>query len=353
MTNDALLVAFQITSNADIEAFCTGAAFFGTGGGGSYPQARAILSDLLRERSVPALVKLEALQPSEICVSAFGVGATSASSDACVAISNAATALTRVLGTKIAGVVPVEIGPLSVASAYYAASLLKVPVVDADIVGGRASPEVFLETISLFDMKRTPAAIANAFGDTAILLSAKSGESEEKFFRGFASIDSGEAYVVGYPFSAERLFATITRNTVSRCLEAGRLLMSKRSDELLKIYRGRRLFQGRIGKIEKTETAGFLSLMVYIEDQKSRVGKIYVKNEYLVLWVDDCVACSCPELICILDENGGPIPSSELKLNMKVEVLGLPSVEIWHSERGLTLFSPKTFGFDFDAVLLS
>jgi DUF917 family protein len=269
-----------------------------------------------------------------------------------VAINNAAAALTGVLGTKIAGVVPVEIGPLSLASAYYAASLLKVPVIDADIVGGRASPEVFLETISLFDMHRTPAAIANAEGDTAILLSSKSGDSEEKFFRGFASIESGEAYVVGYPFSVKRLSETISLHTVSRCLQAGRLLMEGSSEQLVESYRGRRLFRGKVSKIEETESAGFLSLLVSISDEESRVGKIFVKNEYLILWVDARVVCSCPELICILDQNGSPVPSGEIKLDMVVEVIGLPSEKIWHSERGLRLFSPRTFGFDFDAVLL-
>ncbi len=57
-----------------------------------------------------------------------------------------------------------------------------------------------------------------------------------------------------------------------------------------------------------------------------------------------------PDLIVFLLENGEPVTNSQLKEGVKVHVVVARAPEVWRTRRGLELFGPKHFGFNYDYV---
>ncbi|RIL11802.1 MAG: hypothetical protein DCC75_01660 [Proteobacteria bacterium] len=334
-----------------LEELLIGSIFFGTGGGGSPKEANAIFQRLAKSTGMPKLASLKEFPSDAVFVSAFTVGSSGASGAAEQPILRAAENIISMLSRPVEGVVPVEIGPLALATAFHLAEELKVPVLDADIVGGRSAPEVFLETITLFDLPRTPLAVSNAAGDDAMLLRASTFRQEESFLRDFAMRSDGQAYVVGYPLSAEQLRKSTEQGTVTRTVRAGKLLAGGERQTLDREFSLKSFGKGEIVEIREEEAGGFSQRWVTVRFSTSTLC-IFVKNEYLVVTLGDRIVVSCPDLIMLLNDEGMPLYGASLEQGQLVEVVAAPALPLWRSPAGLKLFSPRQFGFESDAVLL-
>src|SRR3990167_10669973 len=141
------------------------------------------------------------------------------------------------------------------------AAALNVPLIDADFVGGRSSPEVFLETISLFNLKRTPAVVTNNQLQSAVLLDSPNPLFEEQFFRNFAINSNNRAYVVGYPMKVKQLNSTIVSKSVSKAYKIGQLLFKFQLNNVLSQYQGKILFKVNIIRQSNQSNPGFSTKM--------------------------------------------------------------------------------------------
>ena len=77
--------------------------------------------------------------------------------------------------------------------------------------------------------------------------------------------------------------------------------------------------------------------------------RIWFKNENLISWLDDRPYITCPDLITILDPETGYALSNftdEINPGREVAVIAIKAPEIWRTDRGLELLSPRYFGFD-------
>ncbi|MFM1846709.1 MAG: hypothetical protein RL417_183 [Pseudomonadota bacterium] len=337
--------------NRDIAPLIIGSTFFGTGGGGTPAEAAEIYRDLFEHRSALPLAELTDFDDTGVFVSAFGVGSAAGRADV-AAVTSAFDALAQHLKTSIRGVVPVEIGPKSIATACFLSAGLGVPTLDADIVGGRSTPEVFLETITLFDLPRTPLAVANERGEVALLTANVGPREEETFLRDFATRSGVQAYVVGYPLTRREIERAIETNTVTAALDVGRLIMKGDRNGLTDSYGVRTIFTGTIDTIEKRDTPGFLSFDAVITNGAD-TARLFVKNENLLVWKNDELALSCPDLIVVLDRTGRPLYNTELRPGIPVEIVGAPAAPRWQTAAGRALFNPRTFGFDLAPTLLT
>jgi hypothetical protein len=335
----------------DIKKLVLGSTFFGTGGGGRPSDARKIFRKAFKNDRTVFLRDMREFDKDALFVTAFGVGSSAASSVVEKAITKAFSRFTDYLPQKVQGIVPVEIGPVSLATAFYLASILDLPVIDADMVGGRSSPEVYLETITLFGIRRTPLVLANERGDVRILTAPMSFVREEKRLRDFASVAGGRAYVVGYPATKRLLSKAVEKKTITRTLTAGELLRDGRCQHLLRLMRGRVLYSGTVQRIEARNTKGFAMRTIVLSDGNS-IARIYLKNEYLVLRIEDKTVLTCPDLIVLVDERGVPVYGTEVKGGMHVWVAGIPALPLWRSSRGVSLFNPARLGFRFRQKLL-
>lgn len=334
-----------------IDELILGSTFYGTGGGGSPIEARQIFELAFSIKSEIDLLNLNNFDDTAIFTSCFGIGSIGSLGNPEKPIKDSLKYLEMLIGDSISGIVSVEIGPKSLAMAFYLAALLDLPVLDSDIVGGRSTPEVFLETITLFDLPRTPAILSNNAGDFLALLKSCSAKQEELFMRDFSSRSNGQAYVLGYKINKKQAMTALEPNTVSDCVKCGKLFLEKGS-ETLNCLQAKQIFLGKIVSIETKEDSGFLTQTVYLENNKD-CAKLFIKNENLIVWVNNKLSVTCPDLIFMINPiSGYPIYNLDLKENIEVKIYALPAKKLWRSKKGIELFNPKVFGFNFDAKLL-
>lgn len=338
-------------NSTDLENLLVGTIFYGTGGGGSPSLAQAIYKRISLRNQLPSLAEITEFSPGDLFMTAFPVGSLKPQEVPERYLRLALTSFQQRCRTPIAGIIPVEIGPLSVAVAIKLAAQLKLPVIDADFVGGRSTPEVFLETITLFDIPRTPLVIVNASGDCAVLEKSSSAAFEENFLRSFANKSGGFAYVFGYPTTAKVVHKALTLGTVAQAMQTGYLINSKRLVTNINTINGKIIFSGEITSIRSQKKSGFTSKYIEIKNQKQE-AKLYVKNENLVLWIDGKPALTCPDLIVLIDMYNNPLFNLNLKIGLNVTVVGIKACPLWRTEKGKKLFCPRTFGFQFKSQLL-
>jgi len=335
----------------NIDELVLGSTFFGTGGGGRPSDAKRIFRKVFgNSRTVP-LRGMHEFDRNALFVTAFGVGSSAVSGVPEKVVKKAFSRLTDYLPQKVRGVVPVEIGPVSLATAFYLASILDLPVVDADMVGGRSSPEIYLETITLFGVRRIPIALVNKGGDVKLLTGTMSFVQEEKHLRDFASVSGGQAYAVGYPATKCLLSGAVEKRTVTRALKAGELLQSGKFRDLVRILKGKVLYAGIVQRIETGDTKRFAMRTIVLSDGKLSAC-VCLKNEYLALRIGRKTVLTCPDLIVLVDDRGIPIYGTEVKKGMRVRVVCIPALPLWRSRRGVSLFSPARLGFHFQQKLL-
>ena len=319
----------------------TGSTFYGTGGGGSPKLARKIYRSLKRPVK---LRKITDFTANEIFITTYTVGGLNQQLIKSKTIAKSLTIYQKLISQKISGIIPVEIGLLSLALAVNLASKLNLPLIDMDFVGGRSTPEVFLETISLFNVPRTPLLVINNLGKYQILMRSKNYLDEEKFLRQFAEKSGGFALVLGYPITQKVATKNLCQKTVSLAIKTGEKINQGR-------LIGKLLFEGEIAKINNINQNGFTSKIVEIKNN-SDIGKLYLKNENLIFWINNKPVLTCPDLIILLDKNNQPIYNLDLKENLSVKVIGLPSQPIWRTKKGLKLFNPRLFGYNIKQRLI-
>jgi DUF917 family protein len=338
-------------SPLDIKNLILGTTLLGTGGGGPPAEARAIYAHLQQTRSLPRLTALNQLNQKSICLTAFGVGPIEKSARIAALTRRSYQTLQKVIKQKVSGIIPVEIGPASVANAFYLAALLDLPIVDADFVGGRSSPEVFLETITLFDLPRTPLAVTDSQQRTLLITKNLSPLNLEGKLRAFAARAGGPAVVVGYPLPVRKLRRTVESGTVSEAIKIGQRLAKKQLVKIFSIRPGQVLFRGKICRLVSLPAAGFSAKKIILQSRQGQ-AKIFVKNENLLFWINGRLILTCPDLICLLNNRERPLYNAELRSGQSVTVIGLKARALWRTNRGQKLFRPKIFGFRTNPVLL-
>lgn len=338
-------------TTTDLDNLLVGTIFYGTGGGGSPSLAKAMYQQLaIRNRSL-ILEPISAFAPNDTLMTTFPVGGLEPQDVPDQYLRRALAMFQRRCKAPIAGIIPVEIGPLSVAVAAKLAVQLKLPLLDADIVGGRSTPEVFLETITLFDISRTPLVVVNASGEYGILEKSSSADFEEDFLRSFANKSGGFSYVFGYPMTASVVRKAVTSGTVTQAIQTGRLINSNQLLATINSVNGKIMFSGTISSIRSQKQSGFTSQYIDVKN-KTQKARVYVKNENLILWIDGKSALTCPDLIVLLDGDDKPLFNLDLKIGLTVTVIGVKACPLWRTSKGEKLFCPRTFGFQFDPKLL-
>ena len=328
-----------------------GANLLGTGGGGTIAGAKKILS---RIQGNTTLVSLSELKDTDLICTVFGVGGKQAC-DPIKASKAALQAFQNTFNKRVSGVIAVEVGAMAVANALFIANKLNIPLVDSDIVGLRSSPEIFVETISLRNLDRTPCAISNGKGDTALLLESDNLKRLETFFRNFAISSGGDAFVAGYPLQVKQIKNLVAKNSISFSEFVGSVLQStndvvtlaKKTDMII-------IGKGKITKTAVNTTKGFASGTYEIVDGNKKWEVIF-KNENLVLLKNNATILTCPDSLCLLDLatfTGINNFQANNNTGKTIAILGKKALPVWRTKKGKELFSPKKLGLDYKQKLL-
>jgi DUF917 family protein len=343
-------------SVTEMQDILRGAGILGTGGGGDPVKAGILIERIARAGRKVRLVGMDELGDDEVICTIFMVG-SSGSNEMFIDLKPVLKNLENYIGTKFSAIIPVEIGAGAVAETFYLSSSICLPVLDADIVGGRSSPEVYIETITMCGIQRTPLIAININGKCKFIRSAVSPKKIEKILRDFAKKSGGYVYVVGYPMKVSDIKYVVGTGTISKARQIGKnIRVSLKNganpiDCLAKSIGAKELFRGDIKHVEINDRDGFLtgSLIISGKDRYTDSElKIWFKNENIVSWLDGNPLVTIPDLICVIDKNGYGVYNRDVRKGMAVSVIGMQSLPLWRTKKGLNLFSPESFGFNIE-----
>lgn len=325
-------------NNNQLCTIIEGSTILGTGGGGRLDSAMSIIEKL----SSVELISVDELKPDDVVITAYGAGGLTKPKNTNEIVSKGLKLLEKRLGKKVKAIVPVEIGPYSLALAFEMASKLNVPIVNGDLVGYRSVPEIYIELVTLANLPRCPLVFGNNEGDLILLEAASNAERLEQIIRTFADQSESNTFVLGYPYSKVQLAKCIAQDSVSYCLKVKELI-----NKDFKLFS-----KGTITQDFKQEVDGFTSGYLIVETSNSNL-RIDFKNEYLALLKDEVVVITCPDFICVVDDKTGlGLNNGDDNQGKNVRIYVKPAISQWYTPNGLRLFSPKKLGLTYKQKVL-
>ena len=136
-----------------------------------------------------------------------------------------------------------------------------------------------------------------------------------------------------HPIKGDKLRHAVIPNALTYAATVGRAqreAVERGSDPIQAILdtgKGKLLFQGTVtGESEWGIKEGFTVGTIHIAGEGAfahQTSKIWYKNENMVMWIDDKVNLTCPDLICVVEKaTGYPITNPNCVEGMEVAVLG-------------------------------
>ncbi|HUT80129.1 MAG TPA: DUF917 domain-containing protein [Candidatus Bathyarchaeia archaeon] len=356
----------QLKSQLDFDDLILGAKILGCGGGGEESLARSrvkfILDNSLSVSVIdPHNLPLDAL----LCVTGMVGGRSTPTTLAHIAhlseidpwpMLSATSLLESHLGTKIHTLVSTEIGAGNFLVPILVSARLRINVLDGDLCG-RAKPEISISTSNVLGIPITPLAIASTVGDKIILQSAQTDQRAEAIARNLAVLSGGGVGVARCPARWSDYQKAVIPNTMSLAKKLGSAVRFARESNtdpiqaILTSIGGKILFSGILESFSARDENGFVIGELILKNTDNQEFKIWFKNEYLVTWLNKQPFVTAPDLICVVDaETGeGLTPwSDDFPTKRPIVVIGKKNHSLWYSQKGLEIFGPRHFGFDFN-----
>ena len=342
----------------DVPDLVGGLLLLGSGGGGD-PR---ILAASTARRLATAPVRgigLDDLDPDDLVVPVGYIGSTSVLREKLPSgteLPEAVQALTRWTGTPPTAVMPLEMAGVNGLAPLAAASMLGLPLLDADLMG-RAFPRIDQSSLVVSGRAISPCAVAEPGGRT-MLLDGVSPSEVESLLRLTIAHSSGWAALALPPQRAADLRETAIAGTADRALRLGRALReadpSGTPAGLASALGGTLLGHGRIVDVVTSPRAGrFDVTTVSVVDERSgAVIRLEAENEFVVALADGVPVAWAPDLIAAIGTPGlsvaaaGALLVDDLRPGAKVAVVRLDAPAWWTStpERQAAV-SPAAFGF--------
>ncbi len=360
----------ELKTQSDFDDLIFGAKILGCGGGGEESLARTRVKYILDNNlSVNVIDPKDLPDDALICVSGMVGGRCTPECLANVEglpetdpwpMLTATKLLESYLDEKLHSLVSTEIGAGNFLVPILVSARLGINVLDGDLCG-RAKPEISISTSNVVGIPITPLTIVSSYGDEMILKTAQTDQRAESIAREMAVLSGGAVGVARCPAHWSAYKKAVIPNTMSQAKELGsaiRLARDKAKDPiepLVRIINGQLLIPGKVKSFEAKDLGGFVIGDLILEDDKKKQYKIWFKNEYLVVWLEDKPLASSPDIICVVDANTGEglTPwANDFPKDREVVIVIARNNPIWYSLKGLEIFGPKHFSFDFEHTTL-
>ncbi|HDI02452.1 MAG TPA: DUF917 domain-containing protein [Ignisphaera sp.] len=355
-------MGLNLRSKEDFEALILGASIYATGGGGDPEHGMYMLKEMFIDRGRElSILDIDELDLDSYIASPYDVGTIAPDAKlkkkAKIAnpVAKALNTFRERLGIDLQAFIPVELGGSNTAVALYAAGLANIPAVDGDRVG-RAAPEIHQDTAILFNKSAVPAVAVTPTGNEVIVLSYADVDDYEAILRHLSVLAGTHVVVIDTPIKVSEARDIIVRNSLSRCYSLGKKVLEARARGLdpVKIVaeemNGWIVFKGIVKEWNWKNIGGFLVgdlIIEGIEEFRSSILRSWVKNEHIMVWLNEEPLVMPPDLFTLITKDGEPVLNSKISIGMKVYGIAAPAPSIWRSEKGLELFGPKHFGFDY------
>jgi DUF917 family protein len=318
----------------NVASYVQGSVFFGTGGGLTPDLHQKIFQNILAQASSISAQSLENFPDEAVLVSAYGVGDSSKIPNNFVSKAQEAfMKYKKMTGVDVAGIIPGEIGAEGLA--FQLGIGVNLPVVDADLVGGRAAPEIQLDMFSVFDLSITPV-LLYAMNDKSIFLEGAFDAQElEITARNFFAHNGESGLLIGYGMTVDEYKKYAMQRTLSRALQIGELLVNNNIDELINSTGGKIIGKCKVLSVNLASEKGFLKGEIVLE-----IGVVKVKNENIAFVDKKGLLIEAPDSLMLVDDRGNPIHNAQINkmVGQRVILVHLPAQGYWKSEKSKKLW---------------
>lgn len=357
-------------SPEDIEPLIEGLAIMGTGGGGSPYWGRVILEHEFSVGRTLTMIDLEDISDQATVVSGGIMGSVKVLEAMGVEevmrhwweerfeLLEVTRVMETILGRNIDHVVPFEVGALNTPVMLSLGARLGIPVIDGDALG-RSAPETQMTSFIGHGISLTPMPLIDYQGNLVIVHEAVDPTYADELGRWVVTKGGGAGANNHYPMSGRQAKEAVVPNTISRALELGRAVVRARVEggdpvaAAIGLLGGVRLFVGTVTSLREEEKMGFYYTIASLEGKEEftgRIARLVIKNETMLLSIDEKVKVFFPDLVCMLEPaTGRGVMSVDLEVGTPLVLVGAPCHErlrqAVQSEIGAVAFSPARYGY--------
>ncbi len=334
----------QKLDKSALEDILNGAAFFGSGGGGSRKMGQDLIDEILQHAETVHLIDVNDVGADQWGAIVAGIGAPNASQDqdsetrtyrlrtsifkALHGIEQspikAFELLEQILGKQFSYTLSGETGTANIFIAMLAAVSKQIPIVDCD-GAGRSVPELSMTTYAATGIDVSPCPlVSEKDGDVKSVLYAKTSSDMESLIRPIISTEQfgQQGGIATYAHNGQTMHdkQSVIPGTISRAWRLGSILREARErggdpvEAALAFFEGSafELFRGGICDVSEQTQGGFDRGIVTLKNGDREVYVIY-QNETLMAWRNDSSQpiAMAPDLICYLTPDGIPLTNAD------------------------------------------
>lgn len=322
-----------------------GAAFLGSGGGGSIEAGKNLLdiSLMLSEKDeFPFIENIDVLESDTIVAVIADFGSIQSSEEQqYLAIQTAYRKINELsvnmFHKEIGALLPIETGSENTIVPFVISAFFNIPVLNAD-GAGRAVPLIQLTSYTGFEVPISPVVITNDKYET-IVIDSKEPEHVEDILRklsewtGFNNSGSIALYLSEF----KNIKNSCIKNTITNSKYIGSYFRSirendfdlyKKSFQILEDLNFYYFGSGTVIDIKNSLVGSLDTGLVKIKiENQSEYFTIYTQNENLILFSSSKLEplIVAPDSICYLREDFLPITNSEIKIGNKIHIVGVQS----------------------------
>lgn len=332
----------------DLEDLKIGSSVLGSGGGGDPSYSLLMVQHQIEQFGPADIISIDELQDDDLIVPLSLMGAPLISMERIVngkELENILTEIEKKLGRKPTVLMAGEIGGANAFTPFLIASKLRLPVLDADMIG-RAFPKLQMSSCYIKQLKSCPAFIADGLGNR-VIIETETPETLETIARNVTVAMGSSAAVAFYLMNKSEASSAVVPGTLSQALEIGKAIRNSKNPLLaLELTCNAELLaKGTLIDIDQEIKNGFLQGSLTLSTDEGLITLFY-QNEYLLALKEKEMIASTPDILLLLDENSKtPIMSEGLRFGLQVALLSIPAPQIWQTAEGLSLVGLKAFGY--------
>jgi hypothetical protein len=349
----------------DINDIAIGAAFLGSGGGGSPKMAEIMLKQVLKKNSAISVITFDELADNATVVAVGAMGAPTVLAERFFSQEEGIIAIQQLeamLQKKIAHLIPLEIGGLNGLYAIYLAAQTQKTIIDGDCMG-RAFPGIHMVTPHVYNqINPCLAVLTNA--NTQHVITANNMLELELQARQCTTAMGGIATIAYLPMTGKQAREYCIANSITAAKTLGKYLQHNSaehvniiSDNLLtETNYGPMEFimNGRIIELERNFAEGFNKgwLIIQANDNQRKI-KIDFQNENLRITDLNAakVIAIVPEIISLIDNEFKPVSCEYLRVGLEVAVVTLQVPPILRTPAALATFGPAAFNMQDEKIV--
>ncbi|MGD9048775.1 MAG: DUF917 domain-containing protein [Anaerolineae bacterium] len=352
----------------DVEPLLEGLAILGTGGGGSPAWGTAIMEHEFAVGRQPCIIDLEQIADEATVVSggimgsvkvleALGTEQIMAHWEERFELLEVTRVMEGILGRSVDHVVPFEVGGLNTPVILSLGARMGIPIIDGDALG-RSAPETQMTSLIGHGVSLTPMPLIDFQGNVVIVDRAVDPTYADQLGRWVVTRGGGLGANNHYPMTGRQAKEAVVPGTISGALKLGRQVLAARAEgrdpvqTVVTALGGALLFTGEVVALAEEEKMGFYFTVATLAGSDGWTGQkadLVIKNETMLLTVNEQVQAIFPDLVCMLEPGTGRgIMSVEIEVGTTLSLVGLPCHprlrRAAQSELGARAFSPDRYG---------